>query len=93
MLRVDLDLDLGDRQRMAERDERMRALGRHDAGEPRGAEHVAFKRVAGDDPVERLLAHDDVAFGDGGALGLRLAGHVDHAGFAALIDVTERGLF
>src|SRR6185312_3366144 len=67
-------------------------LGRHDAGEPRRAEHVALERVAGDDAVERLLAHDDTALGDGDALGLRLAGDVDHARLTALVDVTERWL-
>src|SRR6185437_8603416 len=92
VLRIDLDLDLGDRQRMAERDERMRALGRHDAGEPRGAEHVALERVAGDDALERVLAHGDMALGDRDALGLRLAGDVHHARFAALVDVAERRL-
>ena len=64
VLGLDVDRDLGDRQRMAERDQLVRALGRHDAGDARGAEHVAFHRVAGEHQIERLLAHDDPAFGD-----------------------------
>ena len=47
--RVDgeVDLDRGQRQRMAERDQIGGALGRHDPGEPRHREHVALRHLAG----------------------------------------------
>src|SRR5476649_594977 len=67
MFRIDLDLDFGDRQRVTERNQAMRALGRHDAGKPRRAQHVALYCIASDDDLERLRAHDDAAFGDGNA--------------------------
>ena len=46
---VDVDGDLGERQRVAERDQLVGALGRHDAGDARGADHVALLGVAGAD--------------------------------------------
>ena len=55
-VRLDVDRDLGERQRMAERDQLVRALGRHDAGDAGGAEHVALLGVAVEHDVERLRA-------------------------------------
>ena len=52
----DVDADLGQRQRMAERDQFVGALGRHDAGDARGAEDVALLGVAGEDQLERRRA-------------------------------------
>ena len=49
---------LADGERMAERDQFVRALGRHDAGDARGAEHVALLGVALAHDVERLRLHD-----------------------------------
>ena len=89
MLRIDIDFDLGERERMTERNEAVRALGGHDAGEPRGAQHVAFHRIAFEHQVERFLAHEHAAFGDRDAIGGPFFGDVDHAGFAALVDVGE----
>src|SRR5262245_24635800 len=51
---LDLDLDLGQRQRMAERNKFMRALGGKDAGDPRRAEHVALLGVAREHRLQRL---------------------------------------
>ena len=76
-------------QRMAERDQLVRLLGRHDAGDPRGAEHVALLGVAREHEVERLWRHHDAAFGDGDALGRGLRRHVDHARFAAFAEMGE----
>ena len=53
---VSVDLDLGNGERMAQRDQFMRALGGHDAGNAGGAEHIALFRVAFADDVERLCA-------------------------------------
>ena len=89
MLRIDIDFNLGERQWMAQRDEAMRAFGGHNAGEARGAQHVTFHRIAFKDEVECLLPHDDAPFGDRDALGCAFFGDVNHAGFAALIDMGE----
>src|ERR1700694_463850 len=43
---LDLDLHLGERERMAERDQLMGALGGEDAGNARLAEHVALPGIA-----------------------------------------------
>src|SRR5262249_5249068 len=67
-VRLDLDLDLGQRQRMAERDELMRALRREDAGDARRAEHVALPGVASEHGIERLGQHHHAALGDRHAL-------------------------
>src|SRR5829696_5687109 len=49
----DVEGDLGQRQRVAQRDEFRGALGRHDAGDAGGAQHVALFGVSGDDQIER----------------------------------------
>ena len=46
MIEVEVDGDLRQRQRMAERDELGRALGRHDAGDAGRRQHVAFLGIA-----------------------------------------------
>ena len=77
---------------MAERDQPVRALGRHDAGEPRGAQHVALHGIAGEHQVERFLAHDHAAFRDGDPFGRVLGGDIDHARLSALVDMGEFGV-
>ena len=79
---------------MAERNEAVRALGGHDAGKPRGAQDVALHRIAFEHQIERLLAHDHAAFRDRYPFGRAFVGDIDHAGFAALVDMGEgaRGL-
>src|SRR4029079_18986171 len=74
---------------MASRDEAVRAFGGHDAGEARGAQHVAFHRIALEDDIERFFTHQHAPFGNRDALRDSLFGDVDHAGFAALVDVGE----
>src|SRR6185437_12231160 len=76
---------------MTERDQLMRPLRRHDAGDTRNTEHVAFLRVARLDELERRLAHDHAAFGDRDPFGRGFFRHIDHAGFAAGIDMGEGG--
>ena len=85
----EVDRDLGQGDRVAERDQLVRALGRHDAGDPRGPEHVALLRVAGADERQRLGPHDDASLGDRRAFGRRLFGDVDHASVAGCADVGE----
>ena len=74
----DLDADVGQRDRMAERDELGGPLGAHDPGELGDCEHVALRRVAVDDEREGLLVHDDERLGDGAAGRRRLVADVDH---------------
>ena len=50
---LEFDETLRQRQRMTERDQFMRALCRHDAGDARGAEYVALLCIAGHDEIER----------------------------------------
>src|SRR5205823_1989203 len=71
------------------RDEFMGALGRLDAGDPSGAQHIAFFGIALAHDRERLRLHDDAAFGDGDPLGRGFGGDVDHAGFTAGAKMTE----
>src|ERR1700752_3840521 len=89
LVRSDIHLDLGQRKRMAERDQLVRLLRRHDAGDARGAQHVALLGVALEDKVESLARHHHAAFRDCDPFGCGFVGHIDHAGFAALADVGE----
>ena len=91
LVRGDIQRDLRQRQRMAQRDQFRGALCRHDAGDARGAEHVALLGIAGDDQLERRLAHDDAAFGHRDAFGRGLFRDVDHPRFAPGVDVGEGG--
>ncbi len=68
---------------MAQRDQFVGALGGLDAGDPRGAKHVALFRVALAHDGKRLRLHDHAALGYGLALGDRFCRNIDHAGFAA----------
>jgi hypothetical protein len=65
----------------------MRALGCHNAGEPSGAQYIAFHGIAFEHQVECFLSHYHSALGDRDPLGGAFLGDVNHAGFAALIDV------
>ena len=70
----------------------MGALGRHDAGQARRAQHVALHGIAGEHQIERLLAHDDAAFRNGKPFGRALGGDIDHARLPTLIDMGELGV-
>src|SRR5262245_30562619 len=89
MFRVDINFDLAQRQRMAQRDEAVGTFGGHNAGEPGGAEHVTFHRIALKDEIERFLPHKDTPFCDGDTLSRPLFGNIDHPSFASLVDVSE----
>ena len=77
-----IDLDLRDGERMAERDQFVRALGRHDAGDAGGAEHVAFFRIALAHDVEGRRLHHHATRGHRLAFRHGLGRDVDHARFA-----------
>jgi len=80
----DVDQDLRDGQGMAQRDELVRALGRHDAGDARGAEDIALPGVAVEHGGERPGRHAHNTFGDRDPRRDRLGADVDHARLAAL---------
>ena len=81
--------DFRQRQRMAQRDQIRGAFRRHDAGDARGSQHVALLGIAGNDQIERRLAHDDAAFRDRYTLGGRFGRDVDHAGLTPGVDMGE----
>ncbi len=74
---------------MAERNQIGGALGAHDAGQPRGGQHVALLAAAGADQRQRLGRDQHRAFGGGGAMGDRLFADVDHPGLPLLVEMSE----
>jgi hypothetical protein len=70
----------------------MRALCRHDARNPRRAQHVALFGVTGEHEFERLVAHDHAAFGDRDAIGRGFRRNIDHACGTVLAEMRELGL-
>ena len=80
--RSEADIDAGDAERVAERDQIGRALGRQDARRPRDAENVPLGRVALADGPQRGGEHLQTGAGDRLPDGFRLGGDVDHAGVA-----------
>src|SRR3989440_161719 len=85
----DVDLDFGERERVAERDQLVRLLRRHDAGDACGTKHVALLGIAFEHEIERLTRHQHAALGHRDAFGGSFRGHIHHAGLAALADVRE----
>ena len=57
--RLELDVGMRDRQRMAQRDQRRRLLRGHDAGQPRGLERIALLHRAGAHLPQRVGRHAD----------------------------------
>ena len=90
-LQLEIDGRLGDGQRMAQRDQLVRALGGHDAGDARGREHVALLGFALLDQRQRCRRHRDEAFRARGAMRHGLVGDVDHARLALLVEMGELG--
>src|SRR5579862_1364290 len=85
----DVDLDLGDGQGMAQRDQFMGAFCGHDTGEPRGAEDIALFRIALAHEIEGLGTHHDAAFGDRDAFGHGFRRNIHHVGFAARAEMGQ----
>ena len=80
---------VGQGQRVAERDELARPLGAHDAGQLRDAEDVALRAAAVDDQAHRLGRDGDGRLGDGPPRGDRLVRDVDHPRPPGPVDVRE----
>ena len=82
-------LSVGQQQRVAERDQLVGLLRRHDPRDPGGAEYVAFLGVAGEGEPQRFGAHDDAALRDGDALRRGLGRNIDHIRLAGGREVRE----
>src|SRR3546814_8799284 len=74
----EIDADLGQRERVAERDEIGGAFCGHDPGDARGREDVALGRVAAAARSEGLWRHGDAAAGDRAAQRRGLCADIDH---------------
>src|SRR5262249_35143441 len=61
-LRLDIDGDLRDGEGMAQWNQLVGSLGRHDAGDARGADHVALRGIALEHEVYRLSLHAHSTF-------------------------------
>ena len=85
LLARDLDVDVRQRKRMAQRNQIGRALGGDDAGEARGLERIAFLHLPCANRAQRRGAHRDAPARHGLARGLGLVADIDHAHPAALI--------
>ena len=81
------DVDVRERQRVAERDQLARPLRRHDPGELCGRERVALGQLA--EALRRLGRHAHGRLRDGAPPRERLRADVDHADVAGLVDVRE----
>ena len=84
---LEVDVDAGQRQLVAQRDQVAGALGGQDAGHPGGGQRVALGQSAGCDQLDDFGRGVQRARGDGGAFGGVLVGDVDHVRRAA----TRRG--
>jgi len=84
-----IDFDLRDGKGMTEWNQFVGAFGRHDAGNSRGAEHVAFFRVTLAHNVERRRLHHDAALCDRFTRGYGFTRNIHHAGFAARAEMAE----
>ena len=82
-------LALGNEQRMAHGNDVARAFDGHDACHARAGKHVALFGAVLQHHGLCLGVHEDGALGDGDAMSLGLAGHVDHAHLALGVHVRQ----
>ena len=76
-----------DGQRMAQRNQIARTLGRLDARDARGGKHVAFRNLVSSNEPERFLHHPDFPASGSGTLLHWFSGDIDHLGFAFGVNV------
>jgi len=77
----------GQRHRVAQRDEIAGFFGRHDAGQPRHAQHIAFFRATGFDQPQGGRFEPNQALGHRHAVTGRLGPHIDHMGLTLGVEV------
>ena len=85
----EVDLDVGDVERVAHGDELRGPLGGHDAGNPSGFEHVALFYLTVADQLEGRSPHVDIASGQRRAHGRRFSGDIHHAHAALFVEMRE----
>src|SRR5688572_3064101 len=85
----EVDIDTGEAQWMAERNQIRRALCGLNAREARDAEHVAFADAARGDFLRGGGGHRDRATRDRDTRGLRLRADLHHVGRAFVVEVSE----
>ncbi len=79
------------RQRVAQRYQLARPLGRHDARDARRGQHIALRHATVTDRVERGIDHPDRAFRHGHPVRFRLAADIDHPGVIVAVEMGEAG--
>ena len=72
---------------MTKRDQFGAAFCAHDAGDACGGQHIAFRRLARADQIQRLRPHRHPAFCRGFPYRLILGRNIDHAGMARRIEM------
>ena len=87
----EVDTDVGQRQRMAQRDQLGGALGGLDGRDAGDADHVALLRGAAGHQRQRGRLHADAAGGARDAVRLGLGRHVHHVGLALAVEVGQCG--
>lgn len=85
------DVDFGDGDRMAERNQVGAAFCALDRRNARDAQYVAFFVIAGLDGLERGRLHADGARGAGDAMGFGLGADIHHMRLALAVEVREIG--
>jgi ribosomal protein S27E len=84
-----LDIDAGQRKRMAERDQLGSAFCRLNCGDARHAQHVALLRHAAADLLQRCRQHADAPARDCNAARFVFSRNADHVRLPACVKVCE----
>ena len=84
---LELDIDVGEEERMAEGDELVGLLGGHDAGDLSDREDVALGHSPGLDQRQRLRLHAHAGGSHRPAGGIGLGRYVHHARPAGVVEV------
>ena len=74
---------------MAQRDQIRGFLRRHNAGDTRDTDDIAFLVAAGDDKLERFRGHRNVSLGDGATRRDGFAANINHMRPAAVIEMGQ----
>ena len=83
------DIDTGEAERVAERDQLGRPLRRHDPGQSRHAEDVALREPPSPDGAKRRGLESEGGAGPGHPGGDGLGGDVDHSRLAFAVEMAE----
>ena len=76
---------------MAQRDQVGGAFGRHDPGNPRRGDHVAFGNRPFGDGRTGVRVHRDAATGDGDTVGGGFCADIHHARLAMFVEMRQLG--